>query len=145
MDYTFLRIKEELMAKRKRHKPRKKPFRISPPEPRYPIATVVYYGPDDRTPTKIAVCIVDQHSAIQAIERWAGPDVAQNSEVAAQIHQFIKQHGAKDVIATDDVIGCPHEEGLDYPKGEDCPFCPFGEVSRVPQPISKEICFSEGP
>jgi len=22
-------------------------------------------------------------------------------------------------------IGCPHEEGLDFPEGEDCPFCPF--------------------
>jgi len=26
---------------------------------------------------------------------------------------------------TNGVIGCPHEEGIDYPLGEDCPFCPF--------------------
>ena len=22
-------------------------------------------------------------------------------------------------------MGCPHEEGEDFPDGEDCPFCPF--------------------
>jgi hypothetical protein len=22
-------------------------------------------------------------------------------------------------------LGCPHEEGEDFPHGEDCPFCPF--------------------
>jgi hypothetical protein len=43
------------MAKRKRRLTGKKPFHLPPPEPKYPIATVAYYGPDDRTPTKIAV------------------------------------------------------------------------------------------
>ncbi len=23
------------------------------------------------------------------------------------------------------IIGCPHEEGIDYPDGEVCPQCPF--------------------
>lgn len=22
-------------------------------------------------------------------------------------------------------MGCPHEEGEDFPVGENCPFCPF--------------------
>jgi hypothetical protein len=26
---------------------------------------------------------------------------------------------------SDGNMGCPHEEGLDFPVGEDCPFCPF--------------------
>lgn len=113
------------MAKRKRHKSGKKPFRLPPPESKYPIATIAYYGPDDRTPTKVAVGIVNQHSMVLALERWAGPDVATSPEIVAKIQQFIAQHGAKNVIMTDGVIGCPHEEGIDYPEGEDCPFCPF--------------------
>ena len=24
-----------------------------------------------------------------------------------------------------EAMGCPHEEGEDFPLGEDCPFCPF--------------------
>jgi hypothetical protein len=34
-------------------------------------------------------------------------------------------HGARSVIATDGIIGCPHEEGIDYPDGQVCPQCPF--------------------
>jgi hypothetical protein len=26
---------------------------------------------------------------------------------------------------TDKIIGCPHEEGIDYPDGEQCPVCPY--------------------
>jgi hypothetical protein len=26
---------------------------------------------------------------------------------------------------TDRIIGCPHEEGKDYPAGDVCPQCPF--------------------
>ncbi len=113
------------MAKRKRHESGKKPFRRPPPESKYPIATIAYYGPDDRTPTKVAVGIVNQHDMVVALERWAGPDVATNPEIAAKIQQFIVQHSAKNVVMTDGVIGCPHEEGIDYPEGEDYPFCPF--------------------
>jgi hypothetical protein len=25
----------------------------------------------------------------------------------------------------DRIIGCPHEEGIDYPLGSTCPLCPF--------------------
>jgi hypothetical protein len=23
------------------------------------------------------------------------------------------------------IFGCPHEEGIDYPEGEKCPYCPY--------------------
>jgi hypothetical protein len=26
---------------------------------------------------------------------------------------------------TDRIIGCPHEEGIDYPDGQKCPQCPY--------------------
>ena len=28
-------------------------------------------------------------------------------------------------FATDGLIGCPHEEGIDYPEGKSCPQCPY--------------------
>jgi len=28
-------------------------------------------------------------------------------------------------VVTDGIIGCPHEEGIDFPVGEGCPYCPF--------------------
>jgi hypothetical protein len=114
------------MAKKRRAKRRPQSRRPpTQPPPQYPIATIAYYGPDDHTPTKIAVGIVNEDEEILALERWAGPDVTVNPEVISQIQQFVGQHGAKSVVITDGVIGCPHEEGIDYPLGEDCPFCPF--------------------
>lgn len=112
----------------KKRKPKRRPqSRRQPtqPPPQYPIATIAYYGPDDRTPTKIAVGIVNEDDEILAFERWAGPGVAVNPEIVEQIRQFVEEHGAKSAVITDGVIGCPHEEGIDYPLGEGCPFCPF--------------------
>jgi len=37
---------------------------------------------------------------------------------------FITKAEAKSVVMTDRIIGCPHEEGIDY-EGSTCPVCPF--------------------
>lgn len=92
----------------------------------FPVATITFYGPDDKTLTKVAVGIVDKEGEEpSALQRWAGPNVANGPRVQAEIKAFIQEHGAKSVAITNGVIGCPHEEGIDYPLGEDCPFCPF--------------------
>jgi hypothetical protein len=35
------------------------------------------------------------------------------------------QRDARTLVATPHIIGCRHEEGLDYPEGEHCPECPY--------------------
>jgi hypothetical protein len=37
---------------------------------------------------------------------------------------LFERHGVKSVVMTDGIIGCPHEEGVDY-QGPTCPHCPF--------------------
>jgi hypothetical protein len=99
-----------------------------PPSKRrqFPVATIAFYGPDDKTPTKVAVGIIDNEGEEpSALQRWAGPNVVNDPRIRAEILAFIQEHEAKSVVMTDGVIGCPHEEGIDYPLGEDCPFCPF--------------------
>ena len=39
--------------------------------------------------------------------------------------EFFTEHGVKSVATSEGNMGCPHEEGEDFPEGEDCPFCPF--------------------
>ena len=91
-----------------------------------PVATVAYYGPDDRTPTKVAVGIITQWDQEPAdMKRWVGVDVVHSSTIQVGIAHFISAHNAKSVVMTDGIIGCPHEEGIDFPVGEDCPYCPF--------------------
>ena len=38
---------------------------------------------------------------------------------------FIKDHDVVSISMVDGIIGCPYEEGIDYPAGEPCPQCPF--------------------
>jgi hypothetical protein len=108
-----------------RQHPRRATGRSARPEVQYPIATLAYYGPDDRTVTKIAVGIFESEDAEPVLERWLGPDVMTNPEVQAQIADFLGTHGVQKVVVTDGVLGCPHEEGIDFPEGQECPYCPF--------------------
>jgi hypothetical protein len=94
----------------------------------YPIATVTYYGPDDKKATKVAVGIVlakDEEPAF--LERWfsQGHDIRSDHEVNEKIVKFIRAREVKSVVMADRIMGCPHEEGVDYPDGSACPQCPF--------------------
>jgi hypothetical protein len=93
---------------------------------RFPIGTVAHYGPDDKITTKIAAGVIrNEKDEDPIIERWSGDNVASDPKVAAEIKQFFAKHGVKSVTVSDGVIGCPHEEGTDFPQGVDCPYCPF--------------------
>ena len=92
---------------------------------RFPIGTVAYYGPDDKTTTKIAAGVILREGGEVILERFMGTDVVRDAKVAERIKQFFAKHGVKSVVVTDGILGCPHEEGLDFPRGRDCPFCPF--------------------
>jgi len=93
--------------------------------PKYPIGTVAWYGPDDKITTKIVAGVVKREDADAIVERWVGTNIKENPKVQRKIQEFFARHGVKSVVATDANFGCPHEEGLDFPSGEDCPFCPF--------------------
>lgn len=96
----------------------------------YPIATVAFYGPTNRRASKVAVAIVleeDDAPKTAVLERWFSDsfDVRQDQAIREEVLEFIKRYDVKSVVATDRIIGCPHEEVKDYPEGESCPHCPF--------------------
>ncbi len=94
----------------------------------YPVATVAFYGPTAKVATKVAVGIVPYEGAdADPLKRWwsEGEDVRQNKAVGGEILSFVEEHGAKSVVLSDGIIGCPHEEGRDYSEGEACPECPY--------------------
>ena len=96
------------------------------PPLRFPLATIATYGPDDQTVTKLAVSVLrGPDDEILALESWLGRDVMSEPHVQAQIIEFLARHGVRTVTITPVVLGCPHEEGKDFPEGEDCPHCPF--------------------
>lgn len=100
------------------------------PNSDYPLATIAYYGPDDQFASKVVVGILWSEASQQADEshRWfakGGVDVRQDQSILPQILDYIQSSGARRVVLADHILGCPHEEGIDYPEGEDCPQCPF--------------------
>jgi|GEM_PF-4796795 len=94
---------------------------------KYPMATIMPYGPNDKTVTKLVAAIFPDGEAREesALKRWVGTEVANDEKVARQMYEFMHAHGVKTVTTATAVMGCPHEEGEDFSEGGDCPFCPF--------------------
>lgn len=94
----------------------------------YPAAAMSFYGPDDRHATKVVVAIIQSKTSDPApLRRWMSEtsDVGRDENIGQEIQAFLKMHNVKTVVATNRIIGCPHEEGKDYPEGTKCPRCPF--------------------
>ena len=96
---------------------------------RYPLATIAAYGPDTTLATKLVVSVVERPGQDDptAMRSWTtqAVDVRHDPTIAADVADFIQQHDAKRTVSPDRIIGCPHEEGIDYPMGRTCPRCPF--------------------
>ena len=110
---------EEYERKHRRKRRKKK----KPPE--YPMGIVALYGPDDQTTTKIAAAVFVHEGAEPIIKRWVATNIMENPKVQREMQEFFTEHGVKSVTMSEGNMGCPHEEGLDFPQGGDCPFCPF--------------------
>jgi hypothetical protein len=94
----------------------------------YPVATIAFYGPDARRATKVAVGIVrSEGGEPDPLERWFAEegDIRKDPTVLEEVLELVQREGVRSVVMTDRIIGCPHEEGIDYPEGQVCPLCPF--------------------
>jgi hypothetical protein len=93
----------------------------------YPVGTIAFYGPDNQRASKVAVSVIPQEGAEPKLRRWFAEthDVRADKGVLDEIVAFLREHSARSVAMVDGIIGCPHEEGIDYPMGESCPQCPY--------------------
>jgi hypothetical protein len=93
----------------------------------YPMATIAFYGPDDKHASKVAVGIIlGSGESASEMRRWTceAGDIRRDLPVLKEVIEFLEASNAKSVAMVDRIIGCPHEEGVDY-EGETCPMCPF--------------------
>lgn len=94
----------------------------------YPLGTVAFYGPDNVRATKVAVGIVHKEGAEPlAMEKWLSSvtDVREDEDIGGQVLAFLQRYHVRTVVVGPGILGCPHEEGIDYPVGEACPRCPY--------------------
>ena len=101
----------------------------------FPLATIAAYGPTNQTATKIAVGIIEKpNGPVASMQRWfwnGTLDIRQDTKVADEVGQFIKLHQVKKTVISEKIMGCPHEEGIDYPDGEVCHNVHSGPVAIV--------------
>jgi hypothetical protein len=94
----------------------------------YPVATIAYYGPDNTRASKVALGIFlkEGEEAIVLERLFAEEDDARHDPaIQEKILELIKTHAVRSVAVTEGIIGCPHEEGVDYPEGKSCLQCPY--------------------
>ena len=94
----------------------------------YPMATVAFYGPDNKRASKAVVGIfIAKGQPVAELRRWFTEDTDARSdpEITEEMVAFITSHNVLSVAGVNVLIGCPHEEGVDYPDGEVCPACPY--------------------
>ncbi len=96
----------------------------------FPVGTIAYYGPDDRFASKVVAGILlhENDEDVTDMRTWfcsEGVDVRLDMQINQEILDFLDQYQVGSVGMMDRIIGCPHQEGIDYPEGEKCPQCPF--------------------
>ena len=93
----------------------------------YPVATIAFYGPTNTVATKL-VCgiIISEDAEAEPMKKWfSETDIRKSEKVLGEVLQFIEENAVKSVGMVEQIIGCPHEEGIDYPEGESCPKCSY--------------------
>ena len=95
---------------------------------RFPIATIAAYGPDNTRATKLVVSIIQRMDREpREMRTWTSDaaDIRADEAISAEVRAFTARHRVKQVVASPGIIGCPHQEGIDYPMGRSCPQCAF--------------------
>jgi hypothetical protein len=96
---------------------------------RYPLAIIALYGPDATRATKLVASVVKdrRNPGADELQTWTvdSGDIRQEASIAEQVDAWLRLHRVGDTVFSDRIIGCPHEEGVDYPMGRTCPACPF--------------------
>ena len=93
----------------------------------FPTMTIAFYGPDGTRASKLAASIVlAENQPPHELRRWFSEqsDIRKDQGVAEEVLAFAAEFGVGSVAMVDRIIGCPHEEGIDY-QGETCPQCPY--------------------
>lgn len=94
----------------------------------FPIATLAFYGPSSERASKVAVGILRFETDKPNMRTWhaADGDVRTDEAIAAEILAHLEHHGVLSVAMSPGIVGCPHEQGVDY-NGEWCedPACAY--------------------
>jgi hypothetical protein len=92
----------------------------------WPIGTIAFYGPNLSQATKVVVSVIKFEHAKPELRTWIleHGDVRSDPTIAGEILEHLEGNRVLSVAMSDGIIGCPHQEGIDY-EGKWCPVCDF--------------------
>jgi len=93
----------------------------------WPLATIAFYGPDLSRASKVTVSIIHTEGGEpEDMQSWSSDtaDMRHDGTTGHEIVEFLDEQGAKSVVMSDGIIGCPHQQGIDYDT-DWCPECGF--------------------
>ena len=114
---------------------------------RQAVAVQALYGPHLSLATKAVVSVFTQSDddVPLATRTWTtvDRDIRNDLVFMQESRIFVRAHGATGPVGTGQLMGCPHQEGIDYPMGRTCPQCPAWagidrfthEPIRTPVPV----------
>ncbi len=93
----------------------------------YPVATIAFYGPTNKIASKLVCSIIENEgSEPEPMKKWLSEkDLRKSEKILGEVLSFIEINNVKTVSMIHTIIGCPHEEGIDYPEGASCPECKY--------------------
>jgi hypothetical protein len=97
---------------------------------------LAFYGPDDKKASKAVLGIIASRGAEPQLHKWfaksSDKDLRYNVKLQNAWIEIIRREGMRSLAMMEEINGCPHEEGVDYPLGQECPECPFWAHRRRP-------------
>jgi hypothetical protein len=115
----------------------------------YPVATLAFYGPDDKKASKAVLGIFASKAAEPQLHKWFGEspevDLRYDTKLQNAWIEIIRREGVRSLAMMEAINGCPHEEGVDYPLGQVCSACPFWAEHRRPGDLPSQWgCSNKG-
>lgn len=91
-----------------------------------PVGTVAFYGPDNRTASKVVVGILNDGSDPQ-LKKWFldEGDLRKDDVIMKAVVDHLEEQKVATVSLSPGIYGCPHEEEIDYPLGGTCSQCVY--------------------
>lgn len=92
----------------------------------HPLASLAFYGPTNRLATKLVLGITYSEGSDPELFKWFNEavDIRSNAKILDEVTKLLAAHKIKSVIVREKLLGCPHEEGIDYSE-EWCPQCTY--------------------
>lgn len=94
----------------------------------FPFASITFHGQDETSASKAQVSIFNEEDQGSPVVRtWAKDegDLRDDLKFLQELVQLLKEQNVERIAMTNEIVGCPHEEGVDFPNGFPCPECHY--------------------